>query len=192
MQLLNAELDIFEIVATSEQGAPLERAQALHASLQSMDCLIELFSKLPASSLPHLPFLTWIHVLHCYILLAKLSFLVVDGWDLQYVRTCWTNFPTMVSRLVGILEAAVRQSMGESQTPNAVSARYTVYAEKMRLCGKWYDGKIRAETESQETTSEAGPVLPSFDPTFEGFFEGVDDGFWTEFNTDWATAGIQF
>ena len=98
----------------------------------------------------------------------------------------------MVSRLVGILEAAVRQIMGESQTPNAVSVRYTAYAEKMRLCGKWYDNKIRAETESQETTSEAGPALPSFDPTFEGFFEGVDDGFWTDFNTDWATAGIQF
>jgi hypothetical protein len=82
--------------------------------------------------------------------------------------------------------------MGESQTPNAVSARYTVYAEKMRLCAKRYDNKIRAETESRETTSEAGPALPSFDPTFEGLFEGVDDGFWTDFNTDWATAGIQF
>ncbi|KAJ9499672.1 hypothetical protein H2202_004662 [Exophiala xenobiotica] len=178
MQLLSAELAIFEIVATSEQGAPLERAQALHMSLGTIDSLIDLFSKLPASTLPHLTFLTWVHILHCCILSAKLSFLVVDGWDLQYV--------------LGTLEAAVRQSMGESQTPNAVSARYTVYAEKMRLCAKRYDNKIRAETESRETTSEAGPALPSFDPTFEGFFEGVDDGFWTDFNTDWATAGIQF
>ncbi|KIW16859.1 hypothetical protein PV08_04049 [Exophiala spinifera] len=189
MQIYDAELTIYETVAASERDAPLERAEALHAALGTIDNLIGTFAKVSAGSIPQLPFLSWIYVLHCYIVLAKLSFLVVDGWDLQYVRTGRINFPEMISRIVEVLEAAVRHSMGEKLRPNAISARYTKYAEKMRACSKWYNSKLKAETES--SVDDLGSALPALDSTFEGFFEGFNDGFWTDISMDWAGTGMQ-
>lgn len=192
MQICDAELTIYETVAASEQGIPLERAEALHAALGTIDNLIGNFTKVSAGSIPHLPFLSWIHILHCYIVLAKLSFLVVDGWDLQYVRTGRTNFPAMISRMVVVLEATMQHSMGEKLRPNAVSARYTVYTEKMRSCLKWYNNKLKAENDSQgSSVADLGPALPTLDSTFEGFFEGIDESFWTDLSMDWASTGIQ-
>ncbi|KAK5181825.1 hypothetical protein LTR44_006025 [Exophiala sp. CCFEE 6388] len=120
-----------------------------------------------------------------------MSFLEVEGWDLQYVRTSETSFPASCTGLIAYLEAAARQCQGESQTPSPISARFNMSAEKLRQCLKWYENKIQAEAESMTSTEACVvPGLPPFDPALESFFEGFDDGLWADFTGDFGNTGM--
>lgn len=88
------------------------------------------------------------------------------GWDLDYVRTkC--SFATLTDRLVEKLQAAARLQSGfPSSRPLAV--RFNLYADKMRMCKKWYEAKLKAEeavkaSEQAAADSEipAGPAPDS-------------------------------
>lgn len=193
LHIRSAEISLFELVQTIQCDVPIERAEALYACVERIDGFIDGFIQQPSSRLHHIPFLAWVHLLHAIIVLAKLSFLTAEGWDVQYLRASRLSFPSMVGRLVDKMDAAAQQSLEDSQAPNAVSARFAVYGEKMRLCKKWYDSKIRAETDAEASTApDLRPIIPSSDPSYEGFFEGFDDGVWTDFMGDWSTVGMQF
>jgi len=123
-------------------------------------------------------------------MLAKLSFLAADGWDLEFVRTKWP-FVTFLDRLVEKLESVTR--VEASQRHRTVSARFSMYAEKMRMCKRWYEAKIKAEDAVKASAAAAAfpeQSIPNAaatpDVPFQGLFDGIEDGMWQDFMYDWA------
>ncbi|KAI1628076.1 hypothetical protein EDD37DRAFT_290559 [Exophiala viscosa] len=193
LHVLSHEISSLEHIMSSGVDTALARAGALYTCLKRVGNLIDCFTKFPATRLQYIPFMIWIHLLHAIIVIAKLSFLEAEGWDLQYVRTSETSFPATCTGLIAYLEAASRQCQGESQVPSPVSARFNMSAEKLRQCLKWYENKIQAEAESMASTEPCVVRnLPPFDPALEGFFEGFDDGLWADFTGDFGNTGMQF
>ncbi|KAK5028698.1 hypothetical protein LTS07_006077 [Exophiala sideris] len=193
LHVLSHEISSLEHIMSSGLDTALARAEALYTCLKRVGNLLDCFTKFPGTKLQYLPFMIWIHLLHAIIVIAKMSFLEVEGWDLQYVRTSETSFPASCTGLIAYLEAAARQCQGESQTPSPISARFNMSAEKLRQCLKWYENKIQAEAESMTSTEACVvPGLPPFDPALESFFEGFDDGLWADFTGDFGNTGMQF
>lgn len=193
MHVLSHEISALEHILSSGDDTALARADALHACLRRIGNLNDCFSRFPGIQLQYLPFVIWIHLLHALIVLAKLSFLEIQGWDVQYVRSSETSFPATCTGLIAHLEAASRQCQGESQAPSPVSARLNMSAEKLRQCLKWYENKILAEADSVASTDPGVvPGLVPFDPSLEGFFDGFEDALWTDFSGDLGTTGMQF
>lgn len=122
-------------------------------------------------------------------MLAKLSFLPADGWDLDFVRTKWA-FGTFIDRLVEKLESVTRLEV--SQTHRTVGARFNMYAEKMRMCKRWYESKIKAEDAVRASeAATAFPERPILNPStpdtaFQGLFDGLEDSMWQDIMYDWA------
>ncbi|KIX02452.1 uncharacterized protein Z518_08393 [Rhinocladiella mackenziei CBS 650.93] len=193
MHILSAQIGLYEAVVNAECDAPIQRAEALHACLQRVKSLYDVLDGQPPDSLPNLPFLAWIHVVHALIVVAKLSFLVADGWDLQYVRTSPVNFESVLDCLITKLESVAQHNLREFRTPNAVSARFMLYAEKTRVWKRWYENKIKVEAapHTSQPPDIGGAVLPMDDQVIEGFLDGFDDGAWQDFIGDW-TANFQF
>ena len=189
----HAEIELLEPIQVAECETPIERADALHSCLEKIEAFMDNFSKQSPSCLRFQPFLGWIELLHVILALARLSFLVVEGWDLHYLRASKMNFATMISRLLSRFDSLAQQSFGDSQTPTTVSFRFSIYAEKLRLFKKWYEAKVNAEAETQASSaSDLGSALPSFDPSWERMMEGFDDRIWTEFMADLEAFNSQY
>ena len=195
LHILSAEIALYETVQTMDCDVPVHRAQALHTCLERVHRFFDILSAQPCDCLPNFPFLAWVHAIHALIVTAKLSFLVVEGWDLQYARTSRMNFSFAADKLIAKLDAVAHVEVG--QQPNAVSARFALYAEKIRMCKRWYECRIRSETEpptaeaNDSNDSSSGNMttataLPAYDPTLEGCFDGLDDALWQDMMADWA------
>lgn len=193
IHIRSAYICLYETVLTTEDDIAIHRAEALHTCLHQISKFYGSISEAPPKYFPRFPFLVWLNIFHSLIVLGKLSFMAGDGWDVEYVRASGTNFAATVDRLIEKLEAVAQQSLEEIQRPgsNLVATRYGMYAEKMRLCKKWYEQRLRAEMEPQTAApADVAAAWPTYDISMEGFFEGFDDGMWLDLTGDW-TAQMQ-
>lgn len=187
---------MYEIVQMTECDLPIHRIEAWYACLNRVSDFWNCFLAQPDEHLPNLTFVSWLHTVHVLLVVAKLSFIPAEGWDLDYVRTkC--SFATLTDRLVEKLQAAARLQSGfPSSRPLAV--RFNLYADKMRMCKRWYEAKLKAEeavkaSEQAAADSEipAAPAPDSPDLDCPRLFDSFDDTVWQDFMYDWS-APMQF
>ncbi|KIX94678.1 uncharacterized protein Z520_09724 [Fonsecaea multimorphosa CBS 102226] len=191
MQIQSAYLCLYETIFAVQVERAYHRAEALHACLSHISQFFDSLEAIPWRYVPNLTFSFWLNLVHALVVLAKMSFLVLDGWDLQSVRDSEMNFPSTVDRLVQKLETVSHQSLSSGDTPasNAVATRFSLFAEKMRLCKKWYASKLNAEASISASSLETG-ALPENMP-MEELFGGFEDSIWPDLTADW-NANIQF
>ncbi|KEF58862.1 uncharacterized protein A1O9_03705 [Exophiala aquamarina CBS 119918] len=189
IHILSAQIGLYEFVQTADLDPLIHRIEAWYACLNCISQYWDLFLAEPSENLPTLTFISWLHTIQPLLMLAKLSFLITDGWDLDFVRTKWA-FGAFIDRLAEKLESVTRTDV--SHTHRTVGARFNMYAEKMRMCKRWYESKIRAEnavkaSEAAATLPERPvPNPPSPDIPFQDLFDGLEDGMWQDFMYDWA------
>lgn len=186
---------MYEIIQMTECDLPIHRIEAWYACLTRVSEFWDCFLAQPNEQLPNLTFIVWLHTVHVLLVVAKLSFLQADGWDLDLVRTKW-SFSALTDRLIEKLQSA---ASCESGLPygRAITARFTLYAEKMRMCKRWYEAKLKAE-EAIKASAEAAafpersaPCPPTPEVDSQGFFDSFEDTVWQDFMYDWA-APMQF
>lgn len=173
----------------TECDLPIHRIEVWYACLNRIGEFWDSFLAEPIEQFPNFTFISWLHTIHVLLVLAKLSFLPADGWDLDFVRTKWP-FTTFIDRIIEKLQSVA--SVESGPPPHPIAARFNLYAEKMRMCKRWYEAKLKAEEAVK--ASEAAAALPEGlipnpgtpEIEFQGLFDGLEDGMWQEFIYDWA------
>jgi hypothetical protein len=187
---------MYEIIQMTDCDLPIHRIEAWYACLNRVEEFWDCFLSQPNEHLPNLPFMSWLHTVHILLVVAKLSFIPAEGWDLDYVRTkC--SFATLTDRLIEKLSAVSKLEIG-FPSPRPLAIRFNLYAEKMRMCKRWYEAKLKAEEAvkaSEQAAAFAGrsaiPGPASPDLNCPGLFDSFDDTVWQDFVYDWA-APMQF
>ncbi|KAH0831781.1 hypothetical protein AYO21_06305 [Fonsecaea monophora] len=191
MQTQNAYICLFETVFAVPAESPYHRAEALYKCLSHVSLLFDSLDAIPWRCVPNLTFPFWLHLIHALVVLAKMSFLVLDGWDLQSIRGSQMSFPSAIDRMAQKMETVSQQSLAAGDTPsnNAVAARFSLFAEKMRACKKWYASKLNAEANVVAPGPDTGVLSETI--STEELFRGFEDGLWPDLMADW-NANIQF
>ncbi|OAP59769.1 hypothetical protein AYL99_04771 [Fonsecaea erecta] len=191
IQIQSAYICLFETIFTIQADRAYHRAEALHACLDHISQLFDYLEAIPGQYVPNLTFSFWLHLVHALVVLAKMSFLVLDGWDLRSIRGSGMNFPSTIDRVAQKLETVSHQSLASGDTPanNAVSTRFSLFAEKMRHCKRWYASKLNAETSDSASGVENGALPDSM--SMEDLFGSFEDGNWPDLVSDW-NANIHF
>ncbi|KIW33082.1 uncharacterized protein PV07_04577 [Cladophialophora immunda] len=190
-QIQSAYICLFETIFAVQADRAYHRAEALHACLSHISQLFDCLLAIPWGYVPNLTFSFWLNLVHALVVLAKMSFLVLDGWDLQSIRDSEMSFPSTIDRMVQKMETVSQQSLASGDTPtnNAVATRFSLFAEKMRLCKKWYASKLNAETSVSAAGLDNSALPESI--SAEELFGGFEDGIWPDLMADWNT-NIQF
>ncbi|KAJ9662182.1 hypothetical protein H2198_001533 [Neophaeococcomyces mojaviensis] len=186
MQVQNAELCLYEIVLSTDCNTPAHKVEALHACLNKLIAFFGTFMELSNTILPSMPFLSWAHISHALDIMAKLSFVVVEGWDVEWVRGNH-GFISMTGRLMEKL----KQTYADEQTryPENISIRFKIFAEKLQWCQQWYNTKVEAEARTNRPTSADVQDLESdqhqTDASYLPFPGEFSDMIWQDFMIDW-------
>src|SRR4051794_6840312 len=99
----------------------IHKIEVWYACLNRVSEFWDCFLAEPIEQLPNLTFISWLHTIHVLLVLAKLSFLPADGWDLDFVRTKW-SFGTYTERLVEKLQSV--SSLDSGPPPHPIAARF--------------------------------------------------------------------
>ena len=186
MQIHHAYICLYETTFLVEGDSAFNKAEILHDCLNHISDFWDALDPVPAQFLPHLTFVFWLHVIHVVIIVAKLSFVVIDGWDVQSIRSSNVNFVSITDRFVAKLKAVSTHDPGagipSANDPAAV--RFSRYVDKMTLCKKWYESKIMLEVNEAGIITENGL---QYDFSMAGLFEGLEDDFWTDSTAGWNT-----
>lgn len=186
LNVLSALVCLYEPILSTEHDNTIHKVSALHGCLAHIGRFLETFLTLSVADCPRFPFMLWIQMAQVIMMLSRLSFLVVEGWDLNYIRNSSMNFSSVAERMIQMMEGVAQQDNQKTAPSNGLSAKYLLYADKMRLCKKWYDSKVKAETESAASTTDATAGLSAYDVPLEALFEGLDSNIWAEFPADWT------
>ncbi|EXJ90269.1 hypothetical protein A1O1_03368 [Capronia coronata CBS 617.96] len=185
----SALIILYEPVLTMERDEAIQKAEALHACVEHIRLFYDSFAAQPPGSLQLLPFLEWLPVLYAHLVLARLSFLVADGWDLQCFRSSSMSFSAVADRLMAQLQSAAQQSLVQSQQSSEIPVCFSHYIDKLRLWKKWYENKLKTEVEVQpSTTPDVGAAFSAYDFSVEGFFGGFEDLVGQDFIGDWNSS----
>ncbi len=179
MQLHHAYICLYETIFLVEGDSAFHKAEALHDALNHISYFWDALDNIPSPCLPSLTFVFWLHVIHVVIIVAKLSFAIIDGWDVQVIRNSKVNFGSITDRFAAKLRDVSKQGPGNEPPPpnDPAAVRFSRYVEKMRLCKRWYESKIAFETDGEVIDPENGL---QYDFTMADLFEGLGDDFWPQ------------
>ena len=181
------EVVVHETILNGENDVTVQRLEILWNTLLKVSSFFDAMINIAARYMPNISFIAWMHVIHALTLLAKLSLLVTEGWDLDTVRST-VSFTATVDRIIAKLEEA-RADETVRSGQHAKYVRFAMYEEKMRQCKKWYESKIEMETRSknlsEQQTQFAGSNMPSNDWLSDPMFFGLDDNLWSDFLGNW-------
>jgi hypothetical protein len=123
---------------------------------------------MPVEDMPDLSILAWAILGQATDVLAKLSFLKLDGWDLALVRR-QLSVSDVVERLSDkFLETFLCE---RRRYPALDASHFAVFLLKMRQFRKWYEDRVAKEAVNDEairvSTGEM-PVEEGWSPEFGG------------------------
>lgn len=160
--------------------------QSLHLCVTGLtECLADL-GKVTTEELSRATFSTWICMMECLMTNARLCFLKVDGWDLEYARRK-LNFVSLVQKIIDMFET-IREH-NSIMKPETATWKFSLYAERLRKCKSWYEAKIDLEKRSDiacDQTSNSERFDGSFDPSSFRFDSSFDDMIWGDIIGSWT------
>ncbi|EHY58925.1 Transcription factor opdL [Exophiala dermatitidis] len=166
---------LYEPVLTMDCDEPLQRAEALHACVEHIRRVHESFAALSPRSLPSLPLLALIDLIYAHTMLAKLSFLVTDGWDVHYLRSSSMSFSTMSDRLIAQMQSAAQFQLSQGRQSKGVGGCFLLYAERTRGFKNWYENRLKTEAEAHlSSISDNNASFSAYYLPMEGFFDGFE------------------
>ena len=188
--IATAEIALYDVCVpkdTSPDTAALtpasnvETLSALHALLISVGSWYEAFLALKTDAVPCLTFLHMSQASHATDILAKLSFLQLEGWDLTYVRT-QHSLSAMLEKMMDKFEDVFLSE--RTRFPDLEMGRFAVYVMKLRNCKKWYEERLTAEAKEKQQVPpvDKSDYSPSVNSTFQipGGLPDWEFGLWPE------------
>lgn len=142
--------------------------------------MVDLFTALPYEVLPGMTSINWLQVMHGLIVLAKVSFLTMPHWDVQYVRNT-INFSAMVDRINEKFSAVHERERvhWSNSSPSNSLPRWVIYTRKMTQCKKWFEAKVEAETQSRPPNDADRGTFQN-DLFADELLDGFDEWDWPE------------
>ncbi|KKA16886.1 hypothetical protein T310_9500 [Rasamsonia emersonii CBS 393.64] len=169
---------------------PFQRVESLYACLEAAAALVEAFFTIQPEEYIHLSMTPWLQVGHMMIIIRKLLFLDVPGWDLKYVRSK-LDVPGMLDRIIKNASEArqAAKKSGIGQDGNYVHYRHDLLAElskKMGALKQNFNEAIRAEEQMQhrQLSQPAQPSILGEMWTGETLLS-MDEDFWEGFWQEW-------
>lgn len=152
----SARLFLFERVTNSADNLSTPKVEALHACLAGVLEYFEFFMSQAIEEIPRLPFLFWSTIAQALDLFAKLSFIEVENWDLEYVR----NNPGFMSIADQIIQKCNEVQLAEEANhPGQPNGRFRRFSSRVDHFKRWYrsrlDLDVRARSEGLEQETEA-------------------------------------
>ena len=182
LHLLGAEVTFYESIIhlpTSQTGT-IDKVEALHSGLIAVQTYFSSFLAQYSTTMPSIPYFYWMRIIHALGVLTKLSFLQLEGWDLQYVRST-VPFCDLIDRLNAKLWQVQEAEAAEFQI--AFSKRFRFYRAKMDKLKFWFN-EIMAQ-EERKKAQDADAALMSFDPNDPMFQGMLDEYLGFDFNEGW-------
>jgi hypothetical protein len=180
LHLLSAEVCFYESIIPMPCENNIDKLEALHTGLLKVQ---DYFSAVLAQytiSMPSIPYYYWMRIIHALSTLTKLSFLHLEGWDLQYVRET-VKFCDLIDRLNGKLWSVHETEASHHKL--AFCKRFRVYKAKLEKCKFWFNEMIEQETRAKGTDDQ---TFDFNDPMFNGMLDNLDEYLNMDFSTGWA------
>ena len=179
LHLHSTQVCVYESIIPLPNDNAIEKVAALHAGLLAVEKYFSSFLSQHSTSMPAITYPHYMRQLHALSVLAKLSFLHLEGWDLQYVRST-VDFCDLIDRLNDKL-----WSMQEVEAANGgptFSRRYRTHRARLAQCKTWFKELVAQEARAQDTD---GVQIDSYDPMFSGMLETTDDYLNFDFSEGW-------
>lgn len=192
IHLLSSQLCLYEPIIHMPCANTLEKVDALHTCLLKTREFFAAFLAQYNETTPNVSYFYWMRIIHCLSVVTKLSFLRMEGWDLDYVRST-ANFCDLVEMLTKKLMAAHEVSMGTRSSHVELSKRAQAYKYRLDRTRAWFGEMLAKEAKAKEEapdTNAGGDPIDVNDPMFSNMFENLDEylnldfsgEFWTEKN----------
>lgn len=161
---------------------PLEKIEALYGCLTRVNQYFDQAAALPLHILPRITAVDWLELMHVFIVLAKLSFLILPDWDLQHVRNT-ISFSAVADRFNERFTAVQEQERHHSYScaPNNALPRFAAYVRKMTQCKKWFEAKVDIEARQSRSPQHANDIVLENDLFINEILDGFDEWSWQEF-----------
>lgn len=190
VEIKDAELFMFERVLSAECDIPPQKVEALHLCLQKALSIIDIFLSQSLDDLPEMPFIGWLTVARAWDVLAKLSFLSTEGWDLDYVRRS-PGFAAVADRMTArLMQVQIHE---ERKNPGGRSIRFKFLAARGEQFKRWYENNVQQEIQQ----STVPPHVPddgfaAEEPLAPLPAADFSDILWQDFAIDWSRFDSDF
>lgn len=188
IEIRSMELHLLEPVLAAQCQHPLQKVEALYVCLNKINSYFDAFLSFELKDLSSFPFVASFGMSHAFEMLGKLSFLKLDGWDLDFVRHN-PGFDNLVERLMANLRDA--QSYEEKTFAPLRSQRLKMFAAHGERFKSWYQNKLEQEAQQNVMSSShsAAQDHASEDPLLPLTVTDFSDFLWQDLITDWPRLG---
>lgn len=180
LHLVSSQLCLYESIIPIPCTNTLTKVEALHTCLLKTHEFFTTFLSQYTATTPNVSYFNWIRLIHCLSVLTKLSFLHLEGWDLDYVRST-VKFCDLIDmlneKLLAVHEAGSRSSSLD------FDKRAQAYKYRLDRCKAWFGDMLakeaKARQEAQDANAQAAaadvPVMDFSEPMFSGMLENLDE-----------------
>lgn len=185
LHVQTSQICLFERIISSECDIVSHKVEALHACMAGIVQYFDSFMSQPLELFPYFAFLDWSTIAHALDIYAKLSFIEMENWDLEYVR----NNPGFLAIVDGTVDTLKRvQAVETVRNPENRSTRFKMSNKRLEMFKQWYLSRIdmEAKTRSERLEANVDPSAPSHEANNGPFFNDFADVLWQDLTTDWS------
>ena len=187
LHLHSAEVCFYESIIPihCDNNCAIDKVEALHSCLLAVQTYFTSFLSQYSTDMPSIPYFYWMRIIHSLSVLTKLSFLQLEGWDLQYVRST-VKFCDLIDKLNEKLWQV--QETESAHQRLAFSKRFRAYRAKLEKCKFWFTEMVAQEEKAKAQDAEAGAqegAVDFNDPVFAGMLENLDEYLNFDFMEGW-------
>lgn len=185
LHIQTSQVCLFERIINSDCDIPSHKVEALHTCLAGVVGYFNSFVSQKLEYFPCLSFLTWSTIVHAFDMYAKLSFVEVSNWDLEYVRHS-PGFVATVDTMIETFKKA--QALEDIRNPESKSVRFNMSIGRLEMFKQWYSSRVDLESKTRmerlqphiesNATGEESNAVP--------YFSDFADIVWQDFTTDWS------
>ncbi len=158
-----------------DRSYAIDKVEALHSGLLAVRTYFTAFLAQYCTSMPTIPYFYWMRIIHALGVLTKLSFVHLEGWDLQYVRST-VNFCDLIDQLNEKLWAVQQAEAANFRL--AFSKRFEAYRAKLEAWKFYFTEMVAQEEKAKAQAADAGiqaATIDFNDPIYNGMLENLDE-----------------
>ena len=188
LHLHSAEVCFYESIISiqCDRNCVIDKVEALHSGLLAVRTYFTAFLAQYSTSMPSIPYFYWMRIIHSLGVLTKLSFVHLEGWDLQYVRST-VSFCDLIDQLNDKLWAVQESEAANSRL--AFSKKFRAYRSKLDAWKQYFADMVAQDEKAKAQAADAGDEVPAIDfndPIFNGMLDNLDDYLNFDFMERWS------